>query len=299
MMGQNQSRRIHQWVEERLSEYVDNRLLPRERAAIEQHLAECAACRASLESLRWTIALVKQAPAPALPRTFVLPVPAPRAPRPSLAFGLAQFGAALATVLLLVVIGVDVLIQSSALRAPMPSVAYESAAPPREIAAAPPTTTRETTSLREATRLPTLTATSQPVRTPQAVMPAAPLPTAPLKRAIADQTLSATPAPRAGVALATTPTATSTLTATATPVLLTATSTPTATATTMSPTATALPSPTLIAQARASTRAPQPAPLAGSVAPFDTNVLRALEVLLLALAVFFSAMVFVLWRARR
>ncbi len=284
MMGQNQSRRIHQWVEERLSEYVDNRLLPRERAAIEQHLAECAACRASLESLRWTIALVKQAPAPALPRTFVLPVPAPRAPRPSLAFGLAQFGAALATVLLLVVIGVDALIQSSALRAPMPSVAYESAAPPREIAAVPPTTTRETTSWREATRLPTLTATSQPEQTPQAVMPAAPLPTAPLKRAIADQTLSATPAPRAGVALATTPTVTST---------------PTATATSVTPTATAFPSPTLIAQAREGTRAPQPTPLADTVATLDTNVLRALEVLLLALAVFFSAMVFVLWRARR
>jgi len=51
--------------------------------------------------------------------------------------------------------------------------------------------------------------------------------------------------------------------------------------------------------ARVRARAPQPTPLVNAVAPFDTNVLRALEVLLLALAVFFSAMVFVLWRVRR
>jgi len=287
MFGQNHSARLHHWTTERLSEYIDNRLTPHERARIEQHLAECAACRASLGSLRWTVALVKQVPAPALPRTFVLPVPAPRA-QPSLALGLAQFGAVLATVLLLAVIGLEVLVQSSgALRAPMPSLAYESAAPTLEIAAAPLTPAPQATPWREAPRTAIPTATPQSTPALPAAVAVAPLPTATpeSKRATADQTLSATTVPRVGIALvATTPTATST---------------PTPTATSVPPTATAFPSPTLVAQVREDTRAPQPTTPAYAVAPFDMNVLRALQMILLALAVFFSALVFVLWRTRR
>ena len=62
------------WVEERLSEYLDGTLSPQERASVEAHLKQSARARASLESLRWTVNLVKQTPAPALPRQFTLPV---------------------------------------------------------------------------------------------------------------------------------------------------------------------------------------------------------------------------------
>ncbi|MCI0478460.1 MAG: zf-HC2 domain-containing protein, partial [Anaerolineales bacterium] len=62
------------WVEERLSEYLDGTLSPQERASVEAHLKASARARASLESLRWTVNLVKQSPAPALPRQFTLPV---------------------------------------------------------------------------------------------------------------------------------------------------------------------------------------------------------------------------------
>ena len=134
MVGRNNSTNVHAWVEARLSEYLDNQLAANERAQIEQHLRECVDCRASFESLRWTIALVKQAPAPALPRAFTLAVPAvaKRAPQKSLAFGLAQFATALATLLLLAVIGVDVITQfGGGVTATAPSAAQQYAPPTR------------------------------------------------------------------------------------------------------------------------------------------------------------------------
>ncbi|MCX7839353.1 MAG: zf-HC2 domain-containing protein [Anaerolineae bacterium] len=286
MFGQNNSARAHQWVEERLSEYVDNRLSPRERVTIEQHLADCATCRASLESLRWTIALVKQVPAPALPRSFTLPMPAPRAQRVSLAFGLAQFGAALATLLLLAVIGVDVLMQWSGVTgAPMPSAASEFAEPTLAIAAAPPTPARDQAgALRaEPTQPPAPTRAPQPTLIAPAVAPLAPQPSATIDWQ-AEKARSATP-PRIGVA-AISPTATSTPTIAATPVPPTAT-------------ATLVPSPTWIAQARDErARAPQPTPIPRVVTPFDTNLLRTLEVILFVLALFFGAIVLVMWKRR-
>ena len=39
---------------EALQDAIDGRLSPDERAALEQHLATCAACRRELEALRWT-----------------------------------------------------------------------------------------------------------------------------------------------------------------------------------------------------------------------------------------------------
>lgn len=279
MFGQNNSARVHQWVEERLSEYVDKRLSPREGAAIEQHLAECAMCRASLESLRWTIALVKQAPAPALPRAFTLPVPAPRAQRFSLAFGLAQFGAVLATILLLAVIGIDVLIQGGGV--PLPYAASEETVPTLEIAAAPLTPARDQVGivLAEPTTSPASARAPQPTAASPAVTPLA-LPSATVD-VQTEKAHRATPAPRVGVA-AISPTATSTPTLTATPV---------------PPTATALPAPPQMVQAREEpARIPQPTPIPRAGTPFDTNVLRTVEVILFALALFFSAMVLVMWK---
>src|SRR5581483_1428376 len=69
------------FVEERLSDYLDGRLSAEERALVEAQLQKSERARASLESLRWTVNLIKQTPAPALPRQFTLPV-TPRAPQP-------------------------------------------------------------------------------------------------------------------------------------------------------------------------------------------------------------------------
>ncbi len=68
----------HSYVEERLSAYIDGQLTDEERGEVRKHLQECERCQASLDSLGWTIKLVKQVPAPPLPRQFTLPVPEPK-----------------------------------------------------------------------------------------------------------------------------------------------------------------------------------------------------------------------------
>lgn len=78
-MFKNQIHDMDAWVEERLSDYLDGALSPQERAMVEAHLQTSERARASLESLRWTVSLLKQTPVPSLPRQFTLPV-TPRAP---------------------------------------------------------------------------------------------------------------------------------------------------------------------------------------------------------------------------
>jgi anti-sigma factor RsiW len=58
---------------ERLSAYLDNEVDEAERAALERHLPTCEECRAALEELRQTRALLRALPAPALPRSFLIP----------------------------------------------------------------------------------------------------------------------------------------------------------------------------------------------------------------------------------
>jgi len=55
-----------------LSEYMDNRLSDNERAVVERHLEECAACSKELESLRMTVGLLDQLPSVSVPRSFTL-----------------------------------------------------------------------------------------------------------------------------------------------------------------------------------------------------------------------------------
>lgn len=62
------------YVEERLSDYLDGTLSERERATVEAQLAQSERARASLDALRYTVSLLKQTPAPPLPRQFTLPV---------------------------------------------------------------------------------------------------------------------------------------------------------------------------------------------------------------------------------
>jgi hypothetical protein len=324
MLGRNNSANIHAWVEARLSEYVDNQLAANERAQIEEHLRGCADCRASFESLRWTIALVKQAPAPALPRAFTLAVPEKHAPQKSFAFGLAQFATALATLLLLAVIGVDVITQfGGGTMATAPSAAKQYAAPtlavaavPATVAPAPTTVARDQASeAAKPTQAPkpaappaAPTAAPMPTMAPAAALPAPlnVLPTATAPRSVAGaapetpepkgattdttaKSSSATPALRSGFAI--------TVTATIPPP--TATIAPTVTATSVPPTATTLSSPTIVAQARVeATRALQPTPVPLASVQSPITPVRVVEFGLLFLVILFGAAVVVMWRRK-
>ncbi len=55
-----------------LSAYLDHQVTAGERARVDAHLATCAVCRAELESLRQTVALVRALPRVAVPRAFTL-----------------------------------------------------------------------------------------------------------------------------------------------------------------------------------------------------------------------------------
>ncbi|MBI4289616.1 MAG: zf-HC2 domain-containing protein [Chloroflexi bacterium] len=74
-------------MKDRLSLYLDGRLVPEEKAKVESHLKACAACREELESLRATVNALRQLPLVAPPRPFVLPAEGSRlagAVRPAL-----------------------------------------------------------------------------------------------------------------------------------------------------------------------------------------------------------------------
>ena len=59
-------------VDHRLSEYLDRRLAPGEIARVEEHLADCAACREQLEGLRAAIAAIQTLPEVDVPRSFAV-----------------------------------------------------------------------------------------------------------------------------------------------------------------------------------------------------------------------------------
>jgi hypothetical protein len=66
----------HNWGQQReqLSALLDNELGQQEQAELEAHLRDCAACRAEMDSLWRTRALLHALPQPALPRNFALPL---------------------------------------------------------------------------------------------------------------------------------------------------------------------------------------------------------------------------------
>lgn len=179
---------MHAWVEERLSAYIDNEIAPHERPQVDSHLAECSRCRASLESLRWTVSLLKQAPAPAMPRSFMLPVTRKEAKVGGLGFGLLRGATALATLLLVLVVGLDVFSQTRFLATPAPSApapAAQFAAPTQNIALAPAATSVPTS-------VPAAAVTTAPTSAPAAAPPIAPTlapapsqPPAPLSQPVA------------------------------------------------------------------------------------------------------------------
>ena len=104
-----------------LAAYVDGQLAPATRTTIDQHLAECAECRADVAEQRRVKALLAPGAAPALPaglaervrrQTFQAPAPPAPAPRPPLAFPIRRTwvaAAAIAAVLLVAALGLGAL----------------------------------------------------------------------------------------------------------------------------------------------------------------------------------------------
>ncbi len=328
MADRRDSEREHLWVEERLSAYIDNQLAPLERAQLERHVRDCARCQRSLAALKWTVSLVKQAPAPALPRQFTLPVPKQKAkPRgvPTFGFGLARLATVVATLLLFAVVGIDVISQLGGAvtgTAPAPA-AMQNVAQPTSIALAPG-------QAEDQSKLPTpTTAASEKLFTAPTAAPLPAVPPAPVSAPTASPTIilglgggvpetpstetskslaAATAPPRAPALRASgTPTTASLAGAAslASTVAPTTTSQPTATmpqpTATVSvppPTATAQPSSTPIAQALVQ---PTVSPLAQSEAetpqPAVTPI-RATEIGLFFFTVFFAAVTVLLWRRK-
>ncbi len=275
---------MHAWVEERLSGYIDSQIAADERAQIERHLADCARCRASLESLRWTVSLLKQAPAPALPRSFAIPIVRRESRAGNFSFGFLRAATALATLLLCLVVGLDLFSQSRfsspAPSAPLPAAQF--AAPTQNVALAPQATAAPTSApaptlappqpLSQPLVLPTATrafsvgaaeALATRVQADNALKSAATAPAAP-------------PAPRAAI------TATITL--------------PSPAPTQPAPTQT-VPSATNTPEAVARSQPTrETAPSADETFRERFSTSRTLELGLLALVIMFGALTFVAWR---
>ncbi len=314
----------HAWVEERLSDYVDNQLDAGERDQLEQHLNKCAGCRMSLTSLRWSLSLVKQAPAPALPRAFVIRAPAP-ARRASFGFnfGTLRLATVVATLLLFALVATDFVTNFGGASAPalMRAPAADQFVAPTRAALAPKSAEQQS---KEAAppqpplpaALPPVAATSAPKPTAAPAATQAPAPTtAPTRVPQTESVLglgagplgTSTPSSENSKSAATStpvvraPVSASVVTSTLSVTRAIAPSpspspSPTLVPPTLAPTATPLPTRTLIAQAQP-TRVPEPPMPASSPQTFITP-LRIAEIGLFFFTVFFATLMVLLWRRK-
>ncbi|HID62344.1 MAG TPA: hypothetical protein EYP49_06340 [Anaerolineae bacterium] len=113
--GKAKSKAEHRRIKEMLSVYMDGELPSRDRARVEEHLAECADCTWDLETLRQTVDLVGQLPKVPAPRAFTIRE-APRPRRAGLfqarwAYTYLKGATALAAALLILVLAGDALFQ--------------------------------------------------------------------------------------------------------------------------------------------------------------------------------------------
>lgn len=96
------------WFQEHLSDYLDGALSTADRARMEQLLSSSAEARQALETMRWTVAMLHELPAPKVPRQFTLPVtqqvPA-RSFAPWMVWGLRGVAAAAAIAFVLLLAG--------------------------------------------------------------------------------------------------------------------------------------------------------------------------------------------------
>jgi hypothetical protein len=310
VVGNGIAKQSHTWVEERLSAYIDNQLDALERAQLERHLRDCDQCRASLSSLQWTISLLKQAPAPALSRSFTLPVPkeSKRATAPTFNLGFAaRWATVVATLLLFAIVGIDAITQFGGATNARPAMApaAELQIAPTSVALAQPTATssvaRDAASSAPASsvassRAPEPAPTKAPA--PVGAAPAALPPAAPTQRAPASSSAPTGLGSGAPETSTTTDNSSKSITTTTT---AKAFAVPTATPTeTPTPTATLAPSPTapLVAQAKSEpTRTPVTQNQARSATPSEIiSPLRIAEIATLFFAVFFGALAILLRR---
>jgi hypothetical protein len=171
----------HERVEGSLSAYIDGELSAKEKAQVQKHLQECQACVENLATLRQTVALLRELPAIPAPRSFAVrpaPVrPKVRAVAPAWGYGLLKGATALAALLLVLLIGGDLALQSLGgfrLAAPahMPS-APEVALAPSEVPSITPFETEQELVVDEdrATEMPAVEA--PPLNAEEAAPPAA------------------------------------------------------------------------------------------------------------------------------
>jgi len=111
-----------------LSAYIDHQLSPAERAEVDRHLATCPACSRDLQTLQWTISLVRAVPQRPVPRAFTLPVPA-ATPEQTRRFSLhrsynfLRAATAIAATFLILVVSGDLLTRTSTFTTPAPVLA--------------------------------------------------------------------------------------------------------------------------------------------------------------------------------
>jgi hypothetical protein len=305
MLDRKSNHDEHTWVEERLSDYIDNQLPPLERVQLERHMQECARCQASLASLKWAISLLKQVPAPALPRSFTLAVPAQPAPAFRLDLGALRLATALATLLLFALVGVDLISQLSGTGAPAPVPAARGfVAPTQAVALAQATPSAPPSVWLTPVAVPPTPAPAQLLVQPRApATTSLPLPTPTQVSGIGNGAaeMSATKAgvdtaPRLPATLPVPKPAAADARATPTAAVLTSTLAPTRTAIAASPTVLIV-SPTRMVQVRVEpTRVPSLPP--GELPREIVSPLRIAELGLLFIAVFLGALM-VLMRRRR
>lgn len=119
------NRAIHLRWRRHLSAYVDGRLEPPRRAALERHLAVCLFCQEELAALRGVVALLRRVPQVEAPRSFALSqAPSVTVQWPALYVSPLRYATAVAAMLLLaVVLGDLVTGRSPALVPASPGVA--------------------------------------------------------------------------------------------------------------------------------------------------------------------------------
>jgi hypothetical protein len=113
---------------EKISAYLDGQLSEHERAAFEAHVRSDAALHRQVEVTRFAIRAAQLLPAPASPRSFMLPASMAQPERTSLNWRMvSRIGSAFSAVLFVVLIGLDVglrlqrpALQSSSVAAPIP-----------------------------------------------------------------------------------------------------------------------------------------------------------------------------------
>ncbi len=69
--NRNRGNHVHLDIE-LLSAYIDGEVTPDEVARVERHLPGCRRCAEELESLRWTVNLLREAPLVTVPRSFTI-----------------------------------------------------------------------------------------------------------------------------------------------------------------------------------------------------------------------------------